>query len=376
VKGKESWIWKLKKCVYGLKQASLMWKSTFHQFVTESLGMKEVYIETCVYIKKDHKDLLFIMVYVDDFIIASTNDQWFTQVEQQLINKFRVKPLGIVSRYLGMNFEFKKGGVFMHQKDVIEKLCNDYNLNSGRDVFVPIPEGIQCDDEMGERYDSTKYRKAIGLLNWIAICTRPDIACAVSMLARFSENPSVLHWERVKKIIVYLRTTAHLGILLGRDRSKMDIEAFCDASHGDPAINRMSTTGYIFMLGGAPVLWRSKRQVNHALSSCEAEYVALSEMAQEAKGILNVTRDLWPQTKTIKVYTDSEPARRLAFNSATVRKVKHLELNYHFIRTMVENKMIELVWITKLDNAADILTKLATQRKPFERLREILLMSG
>jgi hypothetical protein len=73
-----------------------MWKSTFHQFVTESLGMKEVYIEICVYIKKDHKDLLF-MVYVDDFIIASTNDQWFTQVEQQLINKFWVKLLRIVS---------------------------------------------------------------------------------------------------------------------------------------------------------------------------------------------------------------------------------------------------------------------------------------
>jgi hypothetical protein len=98
-------------------------------------------------------------------------------------------------------------------------------------------------------------------------------------------------------------------------------------------------------------------------------------MAQEAKGILNVTRDLWLQTKTIKVYTVSELAKRLAFNSATVRKVKYLKLNYYFIRIMVENKMIKLVWITKLDNAADILTKLATQRKSFERLKEILLMN-
>jgi hypothetical protein len=370
--GKENWVWILKKCVYGLKQASLMWRSTFHLFLVEKLGMVQVHVESCVYIRRFGDTLLMIVVYVDDFLMGCGDEAIFSQVEAELTQRFRVKRLGEMTRYLGMNFERRGNGLFVHNRDLIEDLCNRCRLSEGGDINVPWPGGFNASDQSS--FDNTTvYRSVVGVISWISQCTRPDISFYVTYLAGFNNSPLRCHWEQLKKLVGYLQTTKDKGILLGADPSKHWLTAFCDASHGDPLLEGKSTTGYLFMLGGAPIAWASRKQKTISLSSSEAEYIAMSEMAIDAKYYLQVLQSFLPQVKTVLGLVDSEPARRIASGDATLRKVRHLTVRYHFVREMALSGELDLRWVTKMENVADILTKAMTNRSLFESLRGVIL---
>ena len=102
-KGKENWVWKLLKCVYGLKQASRMWWGTFARYVAEELGFQEVHVESCIFIRRDGDIITILKVYVDDFILASTNKEKFNEIKSRLVEKFKVKELPLWNRFLGVN---------------------------------------------------------------------------------------------------------------------------------------------------------------------------------------------------------------------------------------------------------------------------------
>ncbi len=377
-KGKENWVWELLKCLYGLKQASRMWRSVFHDFLVDELGFKQIHVETCMYIKITKGSISIIVVYVDDFILGSTNSETYLEIEKGLINKFNVKKLKLLDRFLGMNFTRSGNKMFINQKDIIEKMCTDYNLGSGKDTEMPWPGGF-IDPKPDEQVPFTNekaYRSAIGTLLWIAMCTRPDIAYHVNFLSTFSNKPLRIHWEHVKRIIVYLRSTANKGILLNCDPKKNTPTVYCDASHGDPTIDRKSTTGFMFFLCGAPFYWASRRQKVVSISSCEAEYYAMSEMAMEAQFFLQIFKGISSNIKTVIANVDSEPARRIASGDASLRKVKHIETRYHFVRDMTLNKQLELRWITKDQNVADILTKAMENKRLFTFLRDKFLVDA
>ena len=377
-KGKEDWVWELQKCVYGLKQASRMWRSTFHDFLVNELNFKQVHIETCMYINRTNNSLSIIIVYVDDFILGSTSEEQYQFIEQNLVRKFKAKKLNLLDRFLGMNFKKIDNKIFINQKDIINKMCTDFNLESGKDMEMPWPGGF-IDPKPDEQVPFTNekvYRSAIGTLLWIAMCTRPDIAYHVSFLSTFSNKPMKIHWEYVKKVITYLGSTADKGILLNSDPKMSYITAYCDASHGDPAIQRKSTTGFMFFLCGAPFYWASRRQKVVSISSCEAEYYAMSEMAMESQFFLQIFKEIFDKTKGVIAYVDSEPARRIASGDASLRKVKHIETRYHYVRDMVTDKQLELRWITKEKNRADILTKAMDNRRLFTSLRDEFLVDA
>ena len=375
--GKEDWVWELQKCVYGLKQASRMWRSTFHDFLIE-LGFQQVHIETCMYVKKTQHSLSIIVVYVDDFILGSTDEIEYIHIERKLVEKFKAKKFNLLDRFLGMNFKKNDNKIFINQKDIISQMCTDYNLESGKEIEMPWPGGF-IDPKPDEQVPFTNekvYRSAIGTLLWIAMCTRPDIAYYVSFLSTFSNKPMKIHWEHVKKIITYLRSTANKGIMLNNDPNNSVITAYCDASHGDPNIERKSTTGFMFFFCGAPFYWASRRQKVVSVSSCEAEYYAMSEMAMEAQFFLQIFKDILDKNKNVIAFVDSEPARRIASGDASLRKVKHIETRYHYVRDMVINKQLQLRWITKDKNRADILTKAMDNKRLFTSLRDEFLVDA
>ena len=373
-KGKEDHVWELLKCLYGLKQASRMWRSTFHDFIVSELKMEQVHVETCVYIARQEGFTMIIIVYVDDFILACNSNEWYDEVEKKLLDKFNVKKMGKISRFLGMNFIQQGDQIFVNQDDIILKMCNDFNLESGKGNDIPWPNGYQDTDEKTPFTNGKVYRSAIGMLLWISMCSRPDISFYVNFLSSFNNDPMTVHWEHIKKIILYLRKTKNLGIVFNARKNLKFPVVFCDASHGDPLIRRGSTTGFMFALCGTPFAWTSRRQKVVSIHSCEAEYYGMSDMSVDAMYYLQIFKRLLPEAKCIRALVDSEPGRRIASGDASLRKVKHLETRYHYVCDMAMEGLLKLQWISKSENVADILTKGMSNKTLFEYLRDHFLV--
>ena len=156
------------------------------------------------------------------------------------------------------------------------------------------------------------YASAVGSLMYAMVCTRPDISQAVSVVSRFMANPGKAHWQGVKWILRYLKGTADKGLCFGGDTCK--VSGFVDSDYAGDLDRRRSTTGYVFSIHGAPVSWRSMLQATVALSTTEAEYMAIAEGVKEALWLWGFLCDLGIEQDHVDLWCDSQSAIHLAKN--------------------------------------------------------------
>ena len=230
--------------------------------------------------------------------------------------------------------------------------------------FIQATEDEQCIDQQ-------VYQSAIGsLLYYLSVATRPDITFAVSNMARFSSKPTTQHWTGVKRIMRYLQGTINHGILYTKLSSRECI-GFSDADWAGDLDNRRSTSGYLFQISGGPVSWRSKKQSSVALSTAEAEYVALASSAQEAVWMRQLTTELGSApTDATTIFEDNQSAISMASNPQFHGRAKHISIKYHFIREKVSDGMVKLRYCPTNEMIADMLTK-GLPKEQFAKLRHI-----
>jgi hypothetical protein len=213
--------------------------------------------------------------------------------------------------------------------------------------------------------DCTRYQSYIGTLMYIMRCTRPDIAYAISLLSRFNSAPQPEHFDAVKRVCRYIKGTASMRLCLGgsisnnTSNNKFNLCGYSDADWGGCADTARSTTGYMFLLGDSPISWGSTRQSSTALSTCEAEYMALSAATQEAISLISLINSLGvPKiTGPISMFCDNQGAVDLAKNPVAHKRTKHIHIRYHFVRERIEDNTISLTHVPTQDMLADVLTK-------------------
>jgi hypothetical protein len=216
------------------------------------------------------------------------------------------------------------------------------------------------------------YQRGIGSLMYAATSTRPDIAFAVSILSQFMRNPGRTHWEAVKEVIRYLKGTAEVKLTLGGTAE--GLEAYVDSDWASQP-HRHSMSGYTVLLHGAPVAWSSRKQSLIALSTAEAEYIALTAVAREVLYLRSLLTELYePITTPIPIYCDNQGAIALASNNKFHARTKHVDLRYHFIRSQVADGIFDLQYCPSEENIADVFTK-ALPRPRLEKLRAGLSLS-
>ncbi|KAK8931207.1 hypothetical protein KSP39_PZI016896 [Platanthera zijinensis] len=204
------------------------------------------------------------------------------------------------------------------------------------------------------------YASAVGCLMYAMICTRPDIAQAVSVVSRYMGNPGRQHWEAVKWILPYLKGTPDVGLLFRRSKDVGALEGFVDFDYAGDLDRRRSTSGYIFLLGGGPISWKATLQDIVVLSTTEAEYIAAVEAAKEAIWLKGLTKELRITQEAMKVHCDSQSAICLAKDQVYHARTKHIDVRYHKLREFVGSGEILLLKVPTEDNVADILTKPVT----------------
>jgi len=205
------------------------------------------------------------------------------------------------------------------------------------------------------------YASAVGNLMYPMVCTKPDIAHAVGVVSRFLSNPGKEHWEGVKWILIYLKSTSKMH--LSFKRSNLTLQGFSDADLGGDLDGRKSTTGYIFTLGGTAISWKSKLQGRVSLSTTEAEYIVISEAAKEMIWFKNLLRELGKGQDEPSLFSDTQSAICLPKNPILHSRCKHIELKYHFIRNLINDGDLILLKIPSAENPVDMLTKTVTTTK-------------
>ena len=264
-----------------------------------------------------------------------------------------------------------KGSVWIGQCAYTESLLNKLGMEDCKPVSTPvdISSKLAHATDEDDSIDQQRYQSAIGSLMYLSVSTRPDISYAVSSLARFSSKPTKEHWTALKRLLRYLKGTTKYGILYTKGGASKCI-GFSDADWAGDINDRKSTSGYVFMLSGGAVSWSSKKQKCVALSTAEAEYVALSSAAQESIWLRQLITELGsPPEEPTLIFEDNQSAIAMTKNPQFHGRAKHIDIKHHFIREQVSQGNVKLEYCPTTEMTADILTK-GLSRESFDKLRE------
>lgn len=214
------------------------------------------------------------------------------------------------------------------------------------------------------------YASACGSLMYAMVATRPDIAFAVGVVSRYMANPGKRHWEAIKGILRYLKGSQDVCICFGKQDA--EVHGYTDSDYAGHVDNRKSTTGYVFTFTGGAISWISRLQRCTALSTTEAEYIAATEACKEAIWLSRLVGDLGFSGDIPSLHCDSQSAIMLAKNPVFHQKTKHIDVKYHYIGEVLDDKLLELVKIHTDDNPADLFTK----NLPAERFAHCRALMG
>ena len=371
IAGKENWACKLNKSLYGLKQSPRQWYKRFDRFMMETEYTRSQF-DHCVYFRKlPDGSFIYLLLYVDDMLIASTSKVEIDKLKAQLAREFEMKDLGEAKKVLGMEIkrDRKKGTVCLTQTQYLKKVLDRFGINGKtKAVSTPLAPHFRLSASLSPRTEEERkhmaqvpYANAVGALMYAMVCTRPDISHAVSMVSRYMHDPGKDHWQAVKWILRYIHGTVNLGLKFERDnRLGQNLEGYVDSDYAGDLDKRWSTTGYLFTLAKGPVSWRSTLQSTVALSTTEAEYMAVTEAFKEAIWLHGLIEDLGIVQKHVEVFCDSQSAICLAKNQVHHARTKHIDVRFHFIREIVNEGDILLQKIGTADNPADMLTKVVS----------------
>ena len=374
VAGKENWACKLRKSLYGLKQSPRQWYKRFDRFMFGQQYTRSHY-DHCVYFRKLRDgSFIYLLLYVDDMLIASKSKVEIEKLKIQLSQEFEMKDLGEARKILGMEISrnYSRGIVCLSQKQYLKKVLQRFGIDSKtKPVSTPLAphfklsamESPQTDEERSEMAH-VPYANAVGSLMYAMVCTRPDISQAVSMVSRYMHDPGKMHWQAVKWILRYIHGTVDFGLKFEKDsRARQHVFGYVDSDYAGDLDKRRSTTGYVFTLAGGPVCWRSTLQSTVALSTTEAEYMAATEAIKEAIWLHGLISDLGIVQDHVDVFCDSQSAIHLAKNQVHHSRTKHIDVRFHFVREILDEGTILLKKIGTADNPADMLTKIVTRIK-------------
>ncbi|GJV80523.1 retrotransposon protein, putative, ty1-copia subclass [Tanacetum coccineum] len=368
-------VCKLQRSIYGLKQASRSWNKRFDEEI-KRFGFAQNLDEPCVYQKASGSNVTFLILYVDDIIIMGNHIPSLQSVKDYLGKCFAMKDLGEAAFILGIKIyrDRSKRLIGLSQNAYMDKILKRYKMDNSKRGHIPMQERLDLNKSQGaqtpkevNRMKNVPYASAVGSIMYAVRCTRPDVAFAQNMTSRFQQNPGELHWTAVKNILKYLRNTKDMFLVYGGNPStELRVECYCDAGFETDRDDTKSQTGYVFVLNGGAVDWKSSKQSTTAMSATESEYIAASEAAMEAVWIRKFISGLGivpTINEPLNMYCDNSAAVHYANEPGVQRGARHYQRRYHYVRECVELGEIRILKVHTDNNLADPFTKALSNRK-------------
>ncbi|KRX50952.1 Retrovirus-related Pol polyprotein from transposon TNT 1-94 [Trichinella murrelli] len=330
-------VWQLKRSIYGLKQSARAWNTKARKILT-TVGFRQAKADLCLYIrKKPSRSMTYVLLYVDDLLIAAENEAVALTVNKQLNKYIEVKDLGEVSYYLGIQIERKLDGTFLiHQKNKIMQLLESCSMQEAKPVAIPMET------------------------NYLSSLDEPSPALPDNQIQIKMETPTERDWKSAKRIIRYLAGTANAKLCLS-STNDLILRGHVDADWAGEKSSRKSTSGYVFQLGHGTIAWSTKRQTIVALSTTEAEYVALAEASRELLWLRQLLNDFGVQTPdATTLYEDNQGCIRLVESDRFGRLHKRRLFLEELGKALVQPEMMR----------RNTLPRTAAAKSAVERLRK------
>lgn len=360
-------------------QAARQWWKRFKN-VLQKFDFEPSLADPCFFIKKDG-DLAMNSIYVDDGCIVG-DPATINKIIQELGTCFTVKRLGPLKNYVGCHFdESKNGTIIVTQPKLFASLKKKFGkLVDNAEYATPAAPRftiVRHEKDVIKISDSKQkdYRSGVGMLLYLVKYSRPDLANITRELSKVMDGATKAHWKALIRAISYALSTEEKGLILKPKRleESLVLRGVSDSEYGGDRETRHSVFGYIVYFCGAPIAWKSKAMRSVTLLSTEAEYVAISEITKEiifAKQVIETANiDI---KLPIEIQVDNVGAIYLTQNYTTGQNTKHVDICYHFVRELIEDKVLQVNFIRSEENESDIMTK-NTTRELFEKHQNKLI---
>ncbi|KAL6341072.1 hypothetical protein AAG906_032187 [Vitis piasezkii] len=337
---KDGQVCLLKKSLYGLKQSLRQWYKRFDKYMLD-IGFNRSSHDGCVYFKLTENSMVYLLLYVDDMLVACKEKRHLEQVKEMLKAKFEMKDLGSAKRILGTEIERdrSKRVLRLSQKSYISKVLSRFEMNNIKTVSTPLGQHFRLSiTQAPETHEEKRfmemipYASMVGSVMYTMVCSQPDLAYAVSM---------------IKMVFQYLAGTRSLGLVYGgNSQLGTQLQGFVDVDYAGNIDTRKSLTGY-----------KANLQSVVALSTIEAEYMAVTKAVKEAIWLKGITEELAMYKSKVVVYCDNHSAIHLAKNQSFYERSKHIDVRLHFVRDIIVAGEIGVGKVPTKDNPSDMLTK-------------------
>ena len=376
-------VLKLRKALYGTKQASKLWQDTLVNHLTKNMGFTRLTYDPCLFIKHKDEHVMIVGVYVDDVVLAHDSPElmsWFTR-KFTGPDGFNASHLGKLKWFLGMAVDqHSDGSITVHQSQYIDKMLNRFipsHSSSTRAHTMPCdPESFQRLTTSRSPVDKEKasklpYLELVGSLLYLSTMTRPDIAYHLSVLCSYMHDPSVDCYAAAIDLLLYVAHTKHYHLRYGGGTSAPEglahakeissnhgFVAYSDSSWHKPNELGYNMFGYVVFMFGGPVAFAAKRLKVVAHSSAEAEYAASSYASKEVAFVRNVCSELeLGLSGPVCLAVDNEAAIKIAHNRGVTGRTKHFMDAIHYVRHMIDHLLIKVRYVSTHHQLADGFTK-------------------
>jgi Reverse transcriptase (RNA-dependent DNA polymerase) len=320
---------------------------------------------------------VLIALYVDDLAIASDDLKTLHWIKLKLSERFKMKDMNEMKHILGIDIYYNRqdGKMILSQKTFAEHILKRFGMNEAKSIPTPMDHRMILQKAENDKnvLRNIPYRSIIGNLMYLMICTRPDLAFAVGILSQFSEHPSNEHWIAFKRVLRYLKGTQDF-CLLYKKSANATLVGYSDASWGNSQ-DRKSMSGFGMFYGDAIVSWSSRKQPIIALSTTEADTIAMSNAVREViwlKKLFTEINDQKPSSTTI--YVDNQSSIALAKQEGNHGRTKHIDIKYLRIQECIEKNIKTVQYCPTEEMTADIFTK-ALPRSKHDKCVASLLIS-
>ncbi|CAM8997452.1 unnamed protein product [Rhodiola kirilowii] len=349
-------VCRLKKSLYGLKQASRQWFSKFSDALI-SFGFRQSLHDYSLFTYEVGEVFLILLVYVDDVVITGTCSSMIAKVKTFIHDAFKIKDLGLLKFFLGIEVARSDSGVFINQRKYALDLLNDAGLLGCKPSTIPMDTKHKLSLSTSDLLtDPTSYRRLVGKLIYLTV-TRPDLAYSVHILSQFMSSPRQDHLNAAHKVLRFIKQAPAQGLFFASS-SNLQLSAYCDADWAACPVSRRSLTGFCVTLGSSLISWKTKKQTTVSRSSAESEYRAMAQVVCELTWLHGLLEDLHVAIPTpIPLYCDNSAALHIAKNPVFHERTKHVEVDCHLVRQLVSKGFVEPRSIHTSDQPADFFTK-------------------
>nr|GEX27687.1 hypothetical protein [Tanacetum cinerariifolium] len=346
----------------------------------------------CLYINTEEHELgdLGELANYKPALLDPEYNKWLNvmNVEKQSMKDNKVWDLVELppnGKTVGSKWFFKKKTDMDGAAHIYKARLVRYHMKNSKCGSIPMQDKLRLSKSQGastpaelKHMQNVLYASTVGSIMYVVRCSRPDVAFAHNITSRFQQNLGDLYWTTVKNILKYLRNTKDVFLVYeGNIKRELEVSCYTDAGYLTDADDLKSQTGYMFVLNGGAVHWKSDKQSIFATSSVEAEYIAAFVASKEAVWVRKFISRLGVVSiieEPISLYCNNTGAITIANESRIIKGAIHFHAKLHYLHEVIEYGDVKLEKVHTDDNLADPFTKALVFPKHSEHTRNIRML--